>query len=534
MDSQILTDAFIDILGKEYVITDPAYIQLAEQTTYNTSQRIILTILPNSLDKLKECVDFARKNNLAIYVVSLGKNWGYGSRVPVAENSILIELKNLNQVLDYSEKYGYITVEPGVTFNQAFDFLREKQSELILNVTGGGGDSSLIGNVLERGIGTGLYADRFNFVCGLEILLPNGDIIATGFEKFDDKQTGKLYRWGSGPYIDGLFSQSNLGIVLKMTIWLLKVPQHLSIAFYKLSNKNLLPLIDKLQELAMEGLIRPTFTLYNDVRVITSLIQYPFNQYDPNQIDSDSLMEEIRQSVPALGDMVGDWNGEISFRSINEEQADVQRRIIQEELRELTDEMSVINLSKEEIMMNFSQHYLSTNKNLSQPSLKAFLLKKYTGLPDNTAVRQTYWRKRKPIPESLDPDRDRCGMIWICPIIPFSGNDALQAVEIIKTTITKYHFEPAISFQFTSERCINIIASFNWDRDVQEEDQTALDCYSDVNRLLFQMGYFSYRNTTISHRSKKETSTDKFLATLKNIIDPSNILSPGRYINDVH
>ena len=31
-------------------------------------------------------------------------------------------------------------------------------------------------------------------------------------------------KWGYGPYLDGLFTQSNLGIITKLGIWLMKGP----------------------------------------------------------------------------------------------------------------------------------------------------------------------------------------------------------------------------------------------------------------------------------------------------------------------
>jgi 4-cresol dehydrogenase (hydroxylating) flavoprotein subunit len=40
-----------------------------------------------------------------------------------------------------------------------------------MSVTGSTPDSSLIGNILERGLGEGLYGERFNYVCGLEVLI---------------------------------------------------------------------------------------------------------------------------------------------------------------------------------------------------------------------------------------------------------------------------------------------------------------------------------------------------------------------------
>ncbi len=530
MLSNSVINEFIEILGNENVITNKENISLAEQTTYPTSEQIELILIPDNIEKLKQCILLAQKHKQPVYTVSQGKNWGYGSRVPVVNNNILIELKKLNKITDYNEKFAYITVEPGVTFDQVFNFLRQKNSELIISTTGSSGDTSLIGNVLERGIGTGLYADRFSHVCGFEVLLPDGSMIATGFEKHENAQVGKLYRWGSGPHLDGLFSQSNLGIVTKMTIWLMKTPPYLSIAFYKITNENISRLIDKLQSLSMEGLLRPTFTIYNDVRVISSVIQYPFAQFDPNQTDSDILMQQIKKNIPMLGNMVGEWNGEISFRSANEEHANIQKKIVEDNFSDLMNDLTVITLSKEEIMQNFSDHYSSTNKNLQQVALKPFLLKKYSGIPDNSAIRQTYWRKRKPIPENLDPDKDKCGIIWICPIIPFHGEDANRAIDLIKNTLKKYHFEPAISLQCMTERCINTIASFCWDREIEAEDKAAVECYEEINNLLSEANYFSYRSTTLSMKKNSNTNqNDRFLSILKNAIDPDNILSPGRY-----
>ena len=43
--------------------------------------------------------------------------------------------------------------------------------------------------------------------------MPTGECIDTGFSRFDGAKTGPLSRWGVGPSLDGLFSQSNFGIV---------------------------------------------------------------------------------------------------------------------------------------------------------------------------------------------------------------------------------------------------------------------------------------------------------------------------------
>jgi 4-cresol dehydrogenase (hydroxylating) len=262
MVTEEVLEKFSVKIGKENVITDRQLLTQAELTNYPTTQNIPLILRPSSVEELKECVLIAKQYKQSIYPVSAGKNWGYGSRVPVKDNNIILELKQLNRIIDFDEKLGYITIEPGVTFQQVFEFLRKNKSQLILSTTGSSIHSSIVGNSLERGVGTGLYADRFAHVCGLEIMLPDGNIIATGFERYGDIKIGKLHRWGLGPSLDGLFTQSNLGIVTKMTIWLMKAPNYFHFAFYKINGKEKLEkLIDSLQEMMMEGIIRPAVTV---------------------------------------------------------------------------------------------------------------------------------------------------------------------------------------------------------------------------------------------------------------------------------
>jgi hypothetical protein len=69
----------------------------------------------------------------------------------------------------------------------------------------------------------------------MEVVLPNGELVRTGMGALPDpsvasgtnlaprEQPGnkcwQLFLYGFGPYNDGIFSESNLGIVTKMGIW---------------------------------------------------------------------------------------------------------------------------------------------------------------------------------------------------------------------------------------------------------------------------------------------------------------------------
>lgn len=71
----------------------------------------------------------------------------------------------------------------------------------------------------------------------MEVILPSGELIRTGMGALPDptrpqtdgarpdqtlgNRAWQLFNYGFGPYNDGIFSQSNLGIVTKMGIWVI-------------------------------------------------------------------------------------------------------------------------------------------------------------------------------------------------------------------------------------------------------------------------------------------------------------------------
>ena len=105
------------------------------------------------------------------------------------------------------------------------EHLLKSGSRLWCDCTDGPPEGSVLGNALERGMGVTQYADHFATLCGLEIVLADGSIIRTGGGAFGRCPTWNTHKWGVGPYIEGLFSQSNFGIVVKAGIWLFPEPE---------------------------------------------------------------------------------------------------------------------------------------------------------------------------------------------------------------------------------------------------------------------------------------------------------------------
>src|ERR1700679_3809166 len=212
---------WVEVLGAEFVVEAEETLRSAETATFQTTQKAPVVLRPGSTEEVQAVVRIANECGMPIYPVSSGKNWGYGSGVPVRSGCAVVDLGRMNRIVDFSESLGYIRVQPGVTQADLFRFLGERKSGLWMDATGSSPDCSLIGNAMERGFGHTPYGDHFAQVCALEVVLPNGDTIHTGFAGLPQSQAGKVYRWGAGPSLDGLFSQSNFGIVTGMTIWLM-------------------------------------------------------------------------------------------------------------------------------------------------------------------------------------------------------------------------------------------------------------------------------------------------------------------------
>jgi 4-cresol dehydrogenase (hydroxylating) len=61
----------------------------------------------------------------------------------------------------------------------------------------------------------------------MEVVLPSGEMLRTGMGAMPNAATWPQFKMGFGPIVDGLFSQSNFGVVTKMGFWLMPQPEAL-------------------------------------------------------------------------------------------------------------------------------------------------------------------------------------------------------------------------------------------------------------------------------------------------------------------
>jgi len=515
-------------LGAAHVVTDAAVRRSAETSTFATSHKIPGIIRPASRAEVQECLRIANRFHVPVYPISSGKNWGYGSRVPAADGCLLLDLGRMNRILDFSEELAYVTVEPGVTQAQLYAFLEEKGSRLWMDATGASPECSLVGNGVERGFGHTPYGDHFLHCCGLEIVLPTGQVIETGFARFPDAKAAQTYRWGVGPTLDGLFSQSNFGVVTRMTLWLMPAPEYFQAYYFRAEEAGDLPaLIDALRPLRLDGTIRGASHIANDYKVLSGLQQYPWQQTGGRTPLAGALMEQFRRELK-----IGAWNGSGALYG-TKAQVKEARRLVRRALRGKASKLQFLDDRMLRLATLFARPYqLLTGWNLKRTlALLEPVYGLMKGIPTAHPLASTYWRKRTAPSADMDPDRDGCGLLWCSPVAPTDGDHARRLTTLASELLLARGFEPLISLTMITERALACVISIAYDRDAPGEDEQAMNCYQELRERAAAAGYHPYR---LSIASMPMTGgTDAYTALvggIKEMLDPNGILAPGRYV----
>jgi 4-cresol dehydrogenase (hydroxylating) len=471
-------------LGRDFVDRGPESLDAASRATYATSQRVLAILRPGSVDEISECLRLATEYRVPVYPISGGRNWGLGSRVPPSD-AVLLDLSRLNRILDFNEELAYLVVEPGVTFRQAYEFLAARTSRVYLAGIGGPPDASVLGNCVERGDGVGMTGERLPNLCGLEIVLPDGQRVELGFTGMGRTPLAPLSRNAAGPQLDGLFTQSNLGVVTRAAIWLSPRPAFPQLITCRIGSRDALPeFVDRLRGLMQNGLIQPSsFAIWNSWKM--------------------AVRTGNRAAAP--GD---EWHSSGSLYGCSPDHGAAVAALVRQALAPATAELAIWAPAESERF----------------PGL--------FGEPVEDNAQSVYWAKPGGAPSGrLDPDRDGCGVVWLCPAVAFSGSHVRDVVAAIERIVPQFGLDPVAGMQCVNPRSIHAFVSLLYDRDEPGADARAMACHDRLFEELASLGAHPYR-LGIHSMQRWRQSGDPYAALvdrLKAAVDPVRILAPGRY-----
>jgi 4-cresol dehydrogenase (hydroxylating) len=395
-----------------------------------------------------------------------------------------------------------------------------------MDATGSSPDCSIIGNTLERGYGHTPYGDHCGHACGFEVVLPTGGCIETGFCRFPNSRSGPVSRWGLGPSLDGLFSQSNLGIVTRMSVWLMPAPSHFE-AFFFQSQESIGPLMDALRPLRMNGTLRSVVHLGNDYKVLSGSGQYPKSIGAPRLVTAE-MMNGLRSQL-----QIARWSGSGALYGTRA-QVGEGRRALRTALRGRVDRLRFVNDRTLRMMRRLERPYrlLSRRTDLQHAlTIVSPLLDVLRGIPTDGFLASAYWRKPEVPAAGFDPDRDGCGLLWCSPIAPSTAEDVEAVAQLACSILPAHGFEAIISMSMINERSIVTTIALTYDRQVPREDENAMRCFRELMEALLARGYPPYR-LNVAAMEYADTGGDyaDLLRSIKAALDPRDILAPDRYI----
>lgn len=521
--------AWRSLLGPVRLQADAGTLARYEQSASGDATRSRAVLVPESHQEVQEIARIALQHGIKLYPISTGNNWGYGAGNPVQGDCCIVDLSKLTTIHFVDEDLGLIEVGPGVTQQMLADYLADRDSDLMVPVHGGGPDCSLIGNALERGYGLTPGCDHFDAVHALRVVLADGSEYESPMHAFEAPWL-KAHRWGIGPYLDGIFSQGNFGIVTQATIALEKRPEHVEAFFMRISMDQLDAAIDSIRETArsLPGVVIG-MNVMNARRVLAMSHPYPKEQVAAGEVMGDNLVAEMARESG-----IADW----MLAGVVHCTSGMVRSVRREITRKMPAKCGRI------VFMNHRRLRLATRVSqlpkLGSPLLKRqvssieALLDMASGTPRRVALPLAYWLNGKKVDTDteLNPARDGCGLIWFSPLVPVQPDAAKEYVELVEAICRDYGIEPLITLTTLSHRLFDSTVPLLYRKDEPGAQERAQGCYDELLKECSSRGFVPYR---VGVRSMPHlASIGQFNAwelssRLRQSIDPQDLISPGRY-----
>ena len=466
---------FAEIVGKENVKDDDETLR-----HYSEDMTEIDPVMPSGVifcqntEQIVKAVKIANEYKIPITPRVAGTNLG-GLTIP-AEGGVVLDLTKMNRILEVNTDEMYAVIEPGVTFEQIKKHLDQKY-DLVIGYPLSPPWVSIVANCLCDGLSnlSFRHGSMAEWINSIEVVLPTGEVMVAG--------AGALsHIWFSRapmPDLVGLFVswQGTTGIVTKMAVQLWpKRPQRkrLFIMTYD-----------------WEGafyLFR-TFSRYNIFDDIGGL-SWPSAKYllkvkNPKERDPDEPLFFVYLDI----------SGE------DEEELAVKLKIV--------------------------YRILSNAKN------KGIEMEKPVSVDDLLKINPDF-SKFADFPTYLDflIETEGGGLTWVGTYGPMSNlvEGAKKGEEIQR----KYGFPPTMVFRAMKGGHFGVLRYIEiFDKKNPSSVNAVRQCNEELCDLAMKLGYIPYKSPIWMVKRFQDKINPTFMETLrkiKKLLDPNNIMNPGKWL----
>ncbi|MCS0602955.1 FAD-binding protein [Streptomyces sp. LP11] len=429
---------------------------------------------------------FARPDAPPLHAVSTGRNWGLGSREAAHDGAVRLELDGLDRIRELDVEAGHAVVEPGVTQLRLTSELTG--GPRMLNVTASSGHSSVLGNALDRGVG--LRRQRTDDLVGLEVVLPDGEVIRVGWwpgARSAGLPTAGLAPnpYGLGPSLLHLFTQSPFGIVTAGVVRLLPRPEAQRVLRLAFDRDRLAAAVDELRHWHVQGLVHGVLKIYDTTSATTYGTAGGPGGYlthialGGTAAVADAMTGEVRRRADASGLFT-------SFARSDQEPP-----------------------AADDVVARVVEH----------------------GYAGSVAHHEEMLRSAVGRDAEL-VDGEGGGWIFFLPLVPFTGRDVTAALRLLDQVHEETGIRPGATVNALDADVIDLVVSLRFPREGTGPRQAhaALDR---LYELFGAAGYLPYR-LDVDHGDWAGRLTDPgalaLTRRLRDAVDPHRVIAPGRYV----
>ncbi len=494
----------VEIVGADAVLLsdderdtyrDPYWFQ--GDRTYDSSA----VVFPTSTEQVQAVLRVANEYRIPVWTSSQGRNNGYGGPSPRVRGSVLISFRRMNRVLEINRELAYAVVEPGVRWFDLYDALKDSGNADLWCSIPDIGWGSVIGNSLDNGVTYGPNGSDFQKICGMEVVLADGELLRTGMGAVPGNPSWHVYPRGLGPVLDPLFTQSNYGVVTRAGVWLQRRPQAYAPVYLTVPRDDqLAQAVDIIRELRLDGVIEGVPNLQN---TITMSAQFP-------ELLGEFMGAEGPMSEDALEELaaragVGRWGLRTALWG--------DLPVVEHRLRRIREAWAAVEGSRVDHPRTFLRDEWG--------ELSTFMEKVQAGIPSM---------------DMMDVLPDFVGHIGFSPVVPLTGGEVRRVVDVIQRLVTERAGTNFVCAIFPiNDRSAIVVSSLSFDTRDEKQVRAAVDTAKMLVSEVGALGYGEYRahlefmDLAADQYSFNDHAYRRFVERIKDAVDPNGILSPGRH-----
>jgi hypothetical protein len=316
-------------------------------------------------------------------------------------------------------------------------------------------------------MGFGANFAHHQHIAGLEVMLADGDLVRTGQFGISNSPSAFISKYTFGPSIEGLFLQSNMGVVTKLSIWLQPQPESfMSCNFSMQQFDDLEVMVDTFGEMRRNNTINSLVWITNLVETLC-IFGRRSDYWKGEGPIPDWRLEELQKETGH-----GWWYARWGLYG--------PKRIVEAQYEEIK-----AVLAKKAPSGKISGTMFENGNGVVAAEVPIEHGAMFVGFPSMWSLPLINW----PIP------RDRVGKPAhgdYAPIIPSKGKLVLEWMKASKAVCEANGVDLMADF-FMMERHVVLMNMFTWDQKVDGEKERMKKLYYGLYELAKARGYGMYR-----------------------------------------